>query len=344
MIDFNRYQAEMIKNFKDKYCLIPGCKNKKIIKAHTVQKKGGLSSIARDGVVYTFKGFGKNYLEILQTKDRLKNGFSVDGKEHYWPEPDKIGINSASTITAFCSQHDRDIFAPIELEQFIPTEKQIRLYALRCFAYELNKKNASAKEKTNRVMKKYINNEKVKSLVDIHTEGSRISEDVVKKVFLNLLEGLEKESSLQLDYVLFKLDKTPEIVCSFSRFINMDLDPLNAKLVQNRDLQWISCSCFSKDNQGYVLISWDKKHDKPREFVQLLLANTDTANIIANMFFYCAENVFFSPVWWDSLSISKKIAIEKEIIELAPDLRLILSNTPKKIIDWKMEHSSNCGL
>ena len=344
MTYFNQYLTELRKNFKDKYCLIPGCNNMKVIRAHTVQKKGGLSSIAKDGEVYTFNELGKSFIEILRTYIYLEYGYSDDGYAHFWPEPNRIGINKASTITAFCSQHDREIFAPIELERIVPTDNQVRLFALRCLSYELCRKHGAAKDKTKNFMKSLTEDDEKKRIIDIHDQGTKIGEEVSKATFYELLNYEKNNPSGKLSYIIFTMDKAPEIVCSFARFINLDLEPNKTELIINRNLQWITCSCFSKDGTGYILFSWDSNHNKPKEFIHMVLENQDVANTIANLFFYCAENVYFSPSWWESLSISRRIAIEKESIQIMPDLKTILLNSPRKIVNWELSYSSNCGL
>lgn len=123
--DINRHLAEMKNIFSNKYCLIPGCRNMHIIKAHTVQKKGGLSEIAENGNVYTFNGFNPEFLNIFSARNNLELGRSSDTGNHFWPGPELIGINRASTITAFCSEHDREIFAPIDMGRIVPTSEQI---------------------------------------------------------------------------------------------------------------------------------------------------------------------------------------------------------------------------
>ena len=123
-------QQEALKRFNRIYekgnCLHPNagpstCSGK-IIKAHTLQRNGGLSSIARGGHVYTLIKGGKMF-------DESRWGPSGG--------PNKVGIRQASTFTGFCNSHDNELFAPIEKEPFSATIEQIALLGYRAICYEL---------------------------------------------------------------------------------------------------------------------------------------------------------------------------------------------------------------
>ncbi len=75
----------------------------KIIKAHTIQRNGGLSKIARNGHVYSALKHGRMFEE---SKSKPDSG------------PNMIGIREASTFTGFCAQHDNELFAQIEKRPF----------------------------------------------------------------------------------------------------------------------------------------------------------------------------------------------------------------------------------
>ena len=339
--EINRHLAEMKIIFSNKYCLIPGCRNMHIIKAHTVQRKGGLAQIAENGKVYTFNGFNPEFMRIFRARDYLELGRSSDYGNHFWPGPELKGINQVSTITAFCSEHDREIFAPIDMGTIVPTSEQIKLFALRCFSYELSRKSAASSDRANKSQKELAKGKGYDSMIDGHSKASMIGAEVSKQVFEDLYYGL-KTNEPSLDYILFTINSVPEIVCSFARFINMDICDDVDNLVRKRDLQWITWSCFCKEGKGYILISWDHNHPQPRIFIDSLVRCTDLGNMLAMLSFYCAENVYFSPSWWDSLKTSKKIAIEKACVNIMPDIMRILSEEPRHIVDWEVSYCSNC--
>jgi hypothetical protein len=77
-------------------CVMP------IVKAHTIQRNGGLSQIALNGNVYSFA-----------TGHNLHHGVLAEAKV--------IGINQASTFNGFCKMHDEKTFEPIEKHPFQST-------------------------------------------------------------------------------------------------------------------------------------------------------------------------------------------------------------------------------
>lgn len=105
---------EFRKAFSKKYCLHPQANSStcrgKIVQAHSIQRNGGLSLIARNGHVYRFFG---DYSTFVRTSGKI--------------EAELIGLNTASTFTGFCDHHDDVTFAPLEKRPFQPTLEQIFL-------------------------------------------------------------------------------------------------------------------------------------------------------------------------------------------------------------------------
>ena len=122
----SRGEAEKVtKGFtSQKYCSVPeGMKehcSKKIIKAHTVSKSGCLAEISDE----------TNH--VLGLKPSLSSLNKNSGIVHL----EKIGINRASTFGGFCSFHDKELFSPIEDNEFVYTEEQCFLLAYRAVAKE----------------------------------------------------------------------------------------------------------------------------------------------------------------------------------------------------------------
>ena len=97
-----------------------------IIKAHTVQKRGGLREIAEEGHV----------ISVLKAYERID-------KNHGEIIPQREGIRNASTFMGFCSKHDNELFEPIEQQSFVLNEQAAFLLSFRALSYEyLMKQNA----------------------------------------------------------------------------------------------------------------------------------------------------------------------------------------------------------
>jgi SEC-C motif len=112
-----------------KYCLHPGANSNAcrggIVRAHTIQRSGGLTCIARDGHVYGF---------IPEPTDVARNEPPTRAR--------LIGVKEASTFTGLCSYHDNQTFAPLEKQAFTGTQEQMFLLAYRTICNEAYAKRA----------------------------------------------------------------------------------------------------------------------------------------------------------------------------------------------------------
>ncbi len=119
-------RAEMVRG----YCLHPSASpetcSPKIIRAHTVQRQGGLAAIAEDG-------------HVISPKLGFEDIFRNDGKI----VPRLHGVRDASTFMGFCGIHDDALFAPIEKGSFTLDSEAAFLLSFRAICYELYTKDAS---------------------------------------------------------------------------------------------------------------------------------------------------------------------------------------------------------
>jgi len=128
-IDNFAIEAELRDALRKGYCSHPGREadpcSRKIVKAHTIQKKGGLSAIADAGHVMTVKPIMKDMIE--------SEGI---------PSPRRIGIGNASVFPGFCGKHDDALFKPIERKEVPLDTDNAFLFAYRAIAYERFAKEA----------------------------------------------------------------------------------------------------------------------------------------------------------------------------------------------------------
>lgn len=99
---------------KSKKCMVPECKNRSIIRSHTIPKRMSLSSISEDNHLLT--------PEFDQRTGILKLK--------------KIGVSIASTFPGFCSQHER-LFEDFETQKKLDSETHIYLQTYRSACREL---------------------------------------------------------------------------------------------------------------------------------------------------------------------------------------------------------------
>ncbi len=118
----SRLIAELKSKISHKECMHPdannGSCNKKIIDAHTIQKKGPLKSIADES----------NHVFCFRSDQ--------DGKD----EISKLGWQKASTFKGFCAKHDKEMFSPIEDQPYCGSKEQNFIAGYRAVALEHFKK------------------------------------------------------------------------------------------------------------------------------------------------------------------------------------------------------------
>lgn len=126
LIDNSKYVENYIRKLVDeieiKCCLYPRqdeCDGV-IKKAHTLQNNGILSVLSENG-------------HVMVTEAKAdKNGIHIEFV--------KRGRNEATTFTGFCSKHDTEVFADIEIREYEQLPKQNFLFAYRAFSQEYHKK------------------------------------------------------------------------------------------------------------------------------------------------------------------------------------------------------------
>lgn len=112
------------------YCLHPDASKAdcgaKIIKAHTVQRNGGLADIAENGHVVSFK---RGFEDIYKNQGKIV--------------PREIGVRHASTFMGFCSTHDDALFAPVEKAAINIDGESAFLLSYRAVCYEYFQKDVA---------------------------------------------------------------------------------------------------------------------------------------------------------------------------------------------------------
>ena len=91
----------------------------RIIASHTVQKRIGLKAIEEKG-------------HVLSVRRSLAGLFKANGK----PEPERKGVQTASTFPGFCDIHDAALFRPIETQKWVATKETAFLLSFRAVAWE----------------------------------------------------------------------------------------------------------------------------------------------------------------------------------------------------------------
>lgn len=288
----------IIKSSKKKLCCVPEsytqkC-NGKIIKAHTVSKSSSLKKISRDGHVYKTL---PDLTDIHRTKGNTK--------------PKLTGINLASTFTGFCSQHDKELFSPIENQPFNWTKEQLFLVAYRAFCYEWYAKNqVSNSEEMLRLVdsgKNLADQILIQSQFEAFFLGLNAGckdQEVYKSVFDEIL--ITKDYS-KIKYVGFELNKPPSVMgtggfCPLQDFLGARLQDLTNLSKISQPIYYAS---FSSEDKGVFCLIWlDGYGDACEKYSNsyLKIPDMDKPHEMITMMFDHSENIFLKPEWWEGLT------------------------------------------
>lgn len=298
------------KNSSRKSCYVPAdlqheC-SKQIINAHTVSKSGSLKEIADES----------NH--VLGLKINLANMSKYGGKLI----PEKIGINQASTFKGFCSKHDKSLFSCIEDREFVGDDEQCLALMYRSVAKELY-----AKEGAFKTLEFVKNADKGKHLL-VQMAIQKFAADSQKGIDAAIAELSEFKSQLD-DQLLGKsvgnlshliIDSILPMPVAVSSIVSPIAD-FDGNLIQDLGnlsvvAEQLVFNSFSGGGKGYVVFSWSKSSTKVLGFINSLLAleSSKIFSALVRFFFGVAENVFISPLWWNSLSDEQKAKIDRLIM------------------------------
>ena len=314
---------ELRKIFGKKYCLHPDaspdtCEGM-IVKAHTIQRKGGLNRIARNGHVYTF---------LL--------GRAVANDSSAGAQPELVGINEASTFTGFCRLHDNKTFEPIEKYSFKSSQHHAFLLGYRAICKEFFEYETAPE-----MISPFRNLDKGRSI----SEQMEIKEtlDAWKASFESGLKeirqykivydrALQRSDFSEVQYYVVRFDCITDFLCSGATYPEYDFQ---GTLLQDLHTfgtlpDHISFSLIPTDSGGAAVFSWLGENRTSEKLVQSLSLLSDDLlpHAIVRFALEYLENIFASPDWWDGLTESTKQA-------------LLLRQTSGMLFQWK-QRPSDC--
>jgi len=326
------------KKAQKEYCLHPHASNADckgdIIRAHSIQRNGGLNQIAVNGHVYMLN----NQLgSFIKSAGQLEYGL--------------IGINKATTFTGFCNYHDTTTFQPIEQKPFSPSQESAFLLSYRALCREL-----------------YSKRFQLESVKLLH-EGDRGKSQEYQKTYqksINLYESginaglkdVEYHKQLydvkliaadysDVSYYAVCFDRVPDFMCSSAILLEMDFrgnvlqDSQDFKDLNKRLLQ-CSFSLIGTDTGGAAIFSWLGANPLGIRFIESLdsYSDDDITHAILRFTFEFFENVAISPKWWESLTQDGKDIIRQRT---KAGLDLYGQRSPKclmddgaRLIEWKV--------
>lgn len=302
-----------------------------IIKAHSIQKNGLLSKIARNNKVYCLSH---------NIGDFKKNKGGVVFKEEY--------IAKFSIFKGFCKEHDNKLFEPID-NSFFSTEnmQHVLLYTYRSLTREFfNKENSLNLYK--KIWEDAKDNLGLNKYLTAHAFGTASgyrSLEYHKNIYDDLLK---KELYDEMRYVSFNSSDKLNIV--FSNVLYPEYDFLGNLLQDLSDtskpFDLISFHSVPTKIGWSFIFSWHKSSNYSCfAFINSLKTMVKKGESLSDLLFqfaiFSGENIAFSPDWWESLTNENKKIIMNGITNIMTPTKEIreyyLKNGLKNIIDWNFE-------
>lgn len=237
--------------------------DKKIIKAHSIQRNGVLSNIARDGKVLGIEPFNYEFHEI--------------------------GCAKASVLRCFCGKHDK-IFSPIEDKKYESKNEQnfLLLYRGLVHSYHVRRELINFFEE-------YKVDESIIEAKKIGLEDMRAEKEILdEKLLSGNFEGVNA--------FYIELEGNFPLVCSSNFYLENDLNNNRIFNTFNPDLRipTLSLNILSKEKVSYVVFNWRKKVKEYDDFFKQMekLDNKTLGRILNNLIPTYVDNLFISPTYW----------------------------------------------
>lgn len=295
-------QALQVNNdlFKVKKCMHPDTQNcsGKRIRAHTIQRNGGLKHITDD----------KN--KVLMMRGDMGR---------YAPE--LIGWKDASTFYGFCSHHDSTAFKNIEDNVFSGSSEQCFLLYYRALCYQKYQKEAFVE--TLKRQKEILDNGKIlDEQISIQLTLNRYIHDYGRTVSELNEEKKDADKSLITETYSNYSHLITYFTGSFDLFTTSHMHPaydlFGTSIYDIYDDATpgegasFSIVPVNGDTSAFVL-SWNTEHSHVKTFIDGILEIPEEIrlNLMHQLLFAYSENICFSSDWWNSLDEEQKSFIKK---------------------------------
>lgn len=309
-MSFGQIQAKSMKFYETGPCQHPSasaesCSTPSSIQSHTIQRRGGLASIAENGHVYSTK---KAFQEIEKRQGQIDMA--------------KIGVAKASTFPGFCSRHDTELFRPVEQADSILDAWNGFLLSFRAVTYELATKGAQ--------LRSYI---AMRDFIDYGQPFNQQAaiQNLLHHQQLGIQQGLEDVSGLKAMYDSaflkqdlsgfsfygIKFDQALPFAAAGAFMPEFDFSGKQLqRLGTGRTANQIALNITRLGNATCVGFGWfGGPNCAAAQLVQSFkaLPDTDKSNAVLILSMEHLENFFCTPSWWEGLSPQVSARLHEKI-------------------------------
>jgi SEC-C motif-containing protein len=278
----------------------------RVIRAHTVQKSGGLTAIAQAG-------------HVLSPKAAFERLVANDGRVI----PEEVGINKASTFPGFCEKHDAEMFRSVEYGTVSLTPETAFLLSFRAIAYEEFQKRAALRIiEVQRDMDKgrqFFDQCEIQEYLHITAVGiKRGLHDLQEwkreydRAFVDARFASYRFTAVAFDGIL------PVVACgAFHPEFDFDGRPLQSIGRGDGPFEHVTYNLTAINERSVAVIGWTHGETGPAEMFARSFSSiraSEKANAAIRLAFEHLENTYMRPSWWNGLATATQEAIRNHIV------------------------------
>ncbi len=307
--------SQMDRKFQRGYCSHPQASSRdcgsKIIRSHTVQRRGGLTSIAESGHVISVKEAARR---------RITN--------HGAFVPCEVGVRGASTFMGFCDRHDNSMFKPVESQSVPLTPESCFLLGFRAASYELFQKRA-ALQSVNILReldrgKPFWHQCELQQNLYFHEEGTKRGLADCERWKRQYDTIFIKQHFNQFRFVAVAFSALlPVVGCgAFHPEFDFVGNPLQIVTRGDAPHEHVSVNLTVLNGRSVLVIGWTEGDKGPAELFGRSfkgVPDKEKANRGIQLAVEHIENVYMKPSWWNGLSDTIRNALDTRMRSGMPE-------------------------
>lgn len=295
----------------------PRC-SKKIIRAHSLQRNGVLSSIAENG-------------HVLEWRCKRLGTGTFDMTE--------IGINKASTFRGFCSFHDNQIFQPLDDYKFTGTREQAFLLCLRALTHETHKKIAHVIASPIRIRAfETLGDHAAAEGAQAYAEGLLLGLRDMHPTRMSAWDMLTQRKYESVGIVGYPIGHAPPMVASGWTTPDHDIQghPIQHFDDLSTPLSGTACFILPTNEGGLVGLAWLRRDDTASTLFESAtsLDRTRAPCDILRFALTYSENFYFSPAYWRDLTNEDQQWFRDHLAFYPPGPPYTDSRHASQIVPW----------
>lgn len=296
-VELGERLSKLNREFQKGYCSHPHAGPEtcghRIVRAHTVQLRGGLAAIAENGHVISAK---------TGAQDLTKNsGVFL---------PREVGVRSASTFMGFCDTHDNAMFRSVETGSVRLNQESCFLLGFRAISYELFSKRAALRSvNITRELdrgKPFEDQCRVQQSLHAYEEGTKrgVADCERWKKQYNTIFTSERFEEYRFVGVVYS-SVLPVVGCgAFFPEYDFAGNPLQRVSYGDAPHEHVGLNLTVLNNKSVLVISWTEGYGGPAELFGRSFGSVpdkEKANVAIQLVAEHIENIYLKPSWWRSL-------------------------------------------